>query len=479
MDRYMLSATVRRDGSSRFGSTNRYGVFPSFSAGWRISDEPFFQGVTFINDLKLRGSYGTMGNQLAVSPQNQFYSYGGSPSTTFYALNGSFSSSAQGFAATRIGNSDAKWETNITSDIGLEGSLLNSKIGFKFDYYQKKTKDLLFAPELPGVVGVASPPYINIAAMSNKGVDGELSFKDKFGDLGVDASAIITTYKNNIDKIANGVDFFDYQGGVTRIGGNSDNRNQVGHPMSAFFGYKVTGLFQTADFHTEGVVDKTTGKPVLDANGVQKTQLVQNADVATQDGAQAGFLRFQDTNGDGKITPEDRVFMGNPNPKFTYGFNLSLTYKGFDLSGFLYGSYGNDIFNWNKWWVDFWPSFQGQKSTELLYKSWTPETPNAKVPMASSISNFSTNGQVCSYYIEKGSYARMKNLELGYTLPQNIVSKIKISSLRVYVQAVNLFTFTKYSGLDPELGGDDRAFGSDTGNYPLVKTYIFGLNMNF
>ena len=222
--------------------------------------------------------------------------------------------------------------------------------------------------------------------------------------------------------------------------------------MSAFFGYKVIGLFQSAA--------DVTNSP-------------------TQDGAAPGFFKYQDTNGDKKITADDRTFIGNPNPKFTYGFNLAFSYKNFDLSCFLYGSYGNDIFNWNKYWTDFWPSFQGQKSKDLLFNSWTPTNTGATTPMATNTSNFSTNTQVNSYYMEKGSYLRMKSLEIGYTIPESVMSKIKLSSLRVYVQALNLFTATKYSGLDPELGGDDRAFGSDTGNYPLVKTYVFGLNLNF
>ena len=463
MDRYMLSATVRRDGSSRFGTTNRYGVFPSFSAAWRISEEEFFKGVSFINDLKIRGSYGTLGNQLAVSPSNQFYAYGGSQSTSFYDINGTFTGSVQGFRPTRIGNPNAKWESSTTTDIGFESSILNNKIGLKFDWYNKKTTDLLFAPELPGAAGAAAAPYINIAAMSNKGYDIEVSFKDKFGDLGFDGSVIVSGVKNNIDKIAEGVPFFDYGGGTTRIGAN--NRNQVGHPMSAFFGYKVAGLFQEAEFHTAIV------------NGV--STLVLNDGVAKQDGAAPGFFKFVDTDGDGVITPTDRQFLGNPAPKFTYGVNLAFSYKNFDLSAFLYGQYGADIFNSNRYFTDFWPSFQGEKSKDLLYNSWTPTNTTAKTPIATNVSNFSNNTQVCSYYLESGSYARLKSLELGYTLPESLLSKISIKSIRVYVQALNLFTVTKYTGLDPELGGDDRAYGSDTGNYPLVKTYVFGLNINF
>jgi TonB-linked SusC/RagA family outer membrane protein len=452
MDKYMLSATIRRDGSSRFGSTNRYGIFPSFSAAWRISEEEFFKGVSVINDLKIRGSYGTMGNQLAVSPENQFIAYGGSPSVTFYDINGTSTSSVQGFAQSRIPNKDAKWETNVTTDVGFDASILNNKIGIKVDLYNKKTKDLLFAPEYPGADGAATVPYINIAAMTNKGIDADLSFKNKWGDFGFDGSFVLSIVRNNIDKLAQGVNFFDQQGGTTRIGGNSNNRNQVGHPMSSFFGYKVIGLFQSAS--------DVTNSP-------------------TQDGAAPGFFKYQDTNKDGAITSEDRTFIGNPNPKFTYGFNLGFSYKNFDLSTFLYGSQGNDIFNWNRYFTDFWPSFQGQKSKDLLYNSWTPTHTNTTIPMASNTSNFSTNTQVNSYYMEKGSYMRMKSIEIGYTIPESVMSKIKLSSLRVYVQALNLFTITKYSGLDPELGGDDRAFGSDTGNYPLVKTYVFGINLNF
>ena len=451
MDKYLLSATIRRDGSSRFGPDTRFGIFPSFSAGWRISDESFFQGITFIDDLKIRGSYGTMGNQLAVSPLNQFYSYGGSPSSSFYDMNGTGNSSLQGFRPTRIGNPDAKWETNETTNIGFEAGLLNNKLGIKFDWYQKKTKDLLYNPQLPGVAGGADVPYINVASMSNSGLDMEFTYQDKFGDLGFDGSVVVTTYKNNIDAIAEGVKFFDTGNTGGRING-VPSRNMEGHPMSAFFGYQVLGLFQSAS--------DVTSSP-------------------TQTGAEEGFFKFQDTDGNGEITPEDRVFIGNPNPKFTYGINLAFTYKNFDLTAFLYGSQGNDIFNWNTWWIDFWPSFQGQKSTALLNDSWTPTNLTATVPKASNTSNFSTNNQINSYYIEDGSFLRMKNLQLGYTIPESVTSKVNIKSLRVYVQGVNLMTITKYSGLDPELSGSDTNFGTDSGNYPLVKQYLFGLNVSF
>jgi TonB-linked SusC/RagA family outer membrane protein len=451
MDKYLLSATVRRDGSSRFGSTNRFGVFPSLSLGWRIKDESFLKDVDWLSDLKIRGSYGTMGNQLAVAPMNQYFLFGGDAGSAFYDINGTFTSSVQGFAPTHIGNPNAKWETNITTDIGLEASFLNSKIGFKVDWYQKKTKDLLYNPNIVATAGLADPPYVNIAQMKNTGLDLELSYKNTWGNLGFDGSAILTTYNNRIEKIATGITYFDVNSN-NRIVGNSWVRNMVGEPVSTFFGYKVLGLFQSQQ-EIDGAAEQADAAP--------------------------GLFRFEDTNNDGTIDANDRKIIGNPNPKFTCGINLALTWKNFDVTTFLYGSYGNDIFNWNKWWIDFWPSFAGQKSTRLLYDSWTSTRTNTNVPKATNTNSFSYAQEVTSYFIEKGNFLKMKNLQIGYTIPESIMTKVKIQSLRIYLQAINLFTITKYSGLDPELGGSDTNFGIDAGNYPLVKQYLVGLNVNF
>lgn len=449
-DKYLLSATVRRDGSSRFGSVNRYGVFPSVSAGWRISEENFMSGLEFISDLKIRGGYGTMGNQLAVSPQNQFFLYGGSISDANYDLNGTGSSSLQGFRPTRIGNPNAKWETNITTNIGFDAGLLNDKLQVSFDWYTKQTQDLLFNPALPGTSGAADQPFINIAEMKNSGIDLQIGYKHRFnGDLAIDGMLTFTSYKNEIKKVADGIDFF--QSGGSRIG--SFNRNAVGQPVSSFYGYIVDGLFQ------------------------------DNADVessASQDGAEPGFLKYRDVNGDNQINDADRAFIGNPNPDFTYGLNLTATYKSFEVIAFFYGSQGNDIFNYNKWWLDFWPSFQNQKSTDLLYRSWTPENPGASVPKASNKSNFSTNTQSTTYYVEDGSFFRLKNLQVGYNLPASLINRVGLSTAKVYVQGVNLFTLTKYTGLDPDINnGSDVNFGVDQGAYPLTRTLTVGLNLSF
>ena len=207
---------------------------------------------------------------------------------------------------------------------------------------------------------------------------------------------------------------------------------------------------------------------------------------AVQDGAEPGFFRYEDVDGSGTIDPDDRLSIGNPNPDFTYGLNIALGYKDFDLTAFFYGSQGNDIFNWNRWWLDFWPSFQGQKSTDLL-NSWTPSNTGAETPKASNKSNFSTNTVSNSYYIEDGSYFRLKNLQIGYTLPKSLMGNV-FSNARIYVQCVNLFTLTKYSGLDPELSGtwnwdtnshDDTFMGVDEGNLPATKQFLIGVNLGF
>ncbi len=449
-DKYLISATVRRDGSSRFGADTRYGVFPSVTAGWRISEESFLSSNDLISDLKIRAGYGIMGNQLAVSPQNQYYLYGGSADATNYAINGATGSSSQGFRPTRIGNPNAKWESNVTSNIGFDLAMLDNKIEVVFDYYSKVTDDLLYQQELPGINGAADAPFVNVAKMQNKGVDLQIIYRKRFdNDLKFEGNLTFTTYNNKIKGLAPGVPYFDYNGGY-RIAGGVFNRNEVGMPMSSFYGYKVLGLFQSAE------------------------------DVASspaQDGAEPGFFKYADLNGDNQITDADRMYIGNPNPDFTYGINLSFEWHGFDLTTFLYGSKGNDIFNYNKWWTDFWPSFQGQKSKELLNDSWTPERTGASVPKASNKSNLSTNTVANTYYIENGSYLRMKNIQLGYNFPTSMIGKAGLSSLRVYIQGVNLFTVTKYTGLDPELGGDDRGFGTDAGNYPAVRQFLVGVNL--
>ena len=452
-NKFLFSATVRRDGSSRFGPENRWGTFPAFSAGWRITEESFMDNVRWINDMKIRGSYGRMGNQ-RINPANAFDVFIGGLGSANYDINGTSNSTLQGFQQSFVGNPAGKWETNITQNYGFDAVLFNSRTEVSFDYYRKKTEDLLYrlpALAAAGAGPASNPAFFNVAKMSNKGFD--LSILQKFnvgGSNGIrfDAQLTFTTYNNEISELSEGIEFYDTRG--SRIG--NWIRNQKGHEMSSFFGYKVIGIFKDA---------------------------AEVASAPAQDSKAPGRFRYQDTDGNGTITPADRVFLGSPNPDFTYGLNLNAAYKNFDVSMFFYGSKGNEIMNYVKWWVDFFPSFQGNKSKDLLYNSWTSSKTDAKVPIAENSSNFSNNNAVNSYYLENGSFLRMKNLTVGYTLPSSILNRLKIDRARIYLQAVNLFTITDYSGLDPETFGADDSFGVDEGLVRSPRQLLFGLNINF
>jgi TonB-dependent starch-binding outer membrane protein SusC len=447
------SATMRRDGSSRFGPENRWGNFPAVSLGWRVTEHAFMDNVRWVTDLKLRGSYGRMGNQ-RINPANAFNIYVGGPGSSAYDINGTSNSTAQGFQQSFVGNPAGKWETNITKNFGFDATLFGGKTELIVEWYHKKTEDLLFrlpALATAGAGAASNPAFYNVAKMINKGVDLLITHRGDFGGkngVQFDATLAFTTYKNRITELAEGLDFYDTRG--SRIG--NWIRNQIGHEMSSYYGYQVVGLFQSP------------------------------ADVAaspTQDAAAPGRFKYQDTDGDGAITPADRIFLGSPNPAFSYGLNLNGALKGLDVSMFFYGAQGKEIMNYVKWWVDFFPSFQGNKSKDALYNSWSSTKTDAKVPIAENASNFSNNSAVSSYYLEDGSYFRMKNLTIGYTLPTSLISKWKIDKLRIYVQGTNLFTITKYSGLDPELIGADDSFGVDEGILPTVRQFLVGLNLNF
>jgi len=455
--KYFLSGTIRRDGSSRFSESNRYGYFPAGSIGWRISEEPFLKSVPWIADLKVRASYGEMGNQ-RIRPSNQFTQFSGSAGASFYDINGTSNSPSQGFYVSFIGNTAGKWETNVTANAGFDASLFKGT-EITFDIYKKKTKDLLYnAEQLATAGGTASanPPAFNIGSMQNWGIDLGITQRSYFGGqkgVRMDATLTFTTYKNKITGIAEGVPFFDQDAGEGGRLNGVFTRNAVGHPIASYYGYKVVGLFQSAD-------------------DVAKSP--------TQDAAAPGRFKYQDSNGDGAITPDDRVFIGDPNPKFSYGLNLNFTYKDFTLAAFFYGIEGKDAVNYVKWWTDFYPSFQGAKSKDALYNSWSPDRPNATIPIQENAGNFSTNGPPNSYYLENASYLRMKNLTIGYKLPSDFLKKFKIDRFYIYVQATNIFTITKYTGLDPEIiNFDDRINAFDAGAYPTVKQYLVGATVNF
>ncbi|MFN8345006.1 MAG: TonB-dependent receptor [Spirosomataceae bacterium] len=452
-DKYIVTAVVRRDGSSRFGANNRYGVFPAFSAAWRLSSEPFMKNLTWVSDLKIRGGYGTMGNSNPVDPNNQYSLFGTSIGRSGYDINGSNSSISEGYYRTRIGNPNAKWETAVTQNIGFDGTFLNGKLDVILDLWRKDTKDLLLALPIPATNGFdAAAPSVNIGKMLNQGIDISVATRGRIGkDLGFDLTFTGGTLKNEITEIASGQTYIStinpgYRG-LTPI------RNQLGHSISSFYGYKVKGLFQTAEE-------------------------VKNA--PTQDGAGIGRFRYEDLNGDGKITDADRTYLGSPVPKFTAGLVLGLNYKNFDLTAQLNGFFGNKIFNASKWFTDFFPSFQGAAISERVKDSWSPSNTGAKIPIFETASNFSTNTQANSFYVENGDYVRMQTVAVGYTMPSVLLNKLKLTKVRVFASTNNLFTLTKYQGLDPGVGGNvDTQFGIDVGNYPVTRGWTVGLNVGF
>ncbi|MFH0841579.1 MAG: SusC/RagA family TonB-linked outer membrane protein [Bacteroidota bacterium] len=460
-DRYTIGFSMRRDGCSRFGETNRYAYFPSFSAGWHLSNEPFMESLSWISDMKIRGSWGKTGNQYAISPRYSAYVFGADIGGSYYDLYGTFNSPATGYFPYQAGNNNIKWEESDITDIGIDAGLFSERIRIIFDWYLKKSDDLLYNPPVAGTAGQASPPFINIGSMKNTGIDIEVSYEDKWGDLGFSGTMIFTKYNNEITGISESVKYF--YSGSSEIG--SIVRNEEGQPLSSFYGYKVAGIFKNIT-DVDNSPDQADARP-----GFLK---FENHDTLTNVywlWVQERYIRKN------FIDSRDKTYIGNPNPDFTYGLDLALSWKNFDVSGFFYGSQGNEIFNYNKWYTDFWSSYEGQKSKALLYDSWTVLKTDATVPMATNYSGFSTNTQVCSYYIEDGSYLRLKSLQLGYSFPAAQLTRIRTKSLRIYLQAVNLFTLTKYSGLDPEIGGSDLASGIDYGNYPNVKQFLFGINL--
>lgn len=456
-DKYLLSFVVRRDGSSRFAEVNRTGTFPAISAGYRISED-LFQNVTWVNDLKIRGGYGVVGNANAVANDNQFTLFGTSLANSFYDIAGTNSSAQEGFFRTRIGNAQAKWESAATANIGLDGSFFGDRLTVQVDFWQRNTEDLLF--QLPVTLqtgNFAQAPFVNIAEMRNRGVDIQLIGRGEINAFSWEVTVNLGLLDNEIVSFAPGI---EEAPGVANpnFRGINPILNQVGRPLSSFFGYEVEGLFRDqAD---------------VDAH-------------ATQEGAGPGRFKFRDLDGDGEITPDDRTYLGDPIPNVTSGFTIKLGYETpelgkFSLETYMYLQTGNEIFNVSKLFTDFYPLFPGAAISQRVTDSWTPDNLGAEIPIFENVANFSTIGQANSFYVENGSYFRMQNITLAYEMPQAILDKLGMTRIRIFAAANNLFTISGYDGLDPAVGGDaDTAFGIDRGNFPIRKSYTFGVNLAF
>jgi TonB-linked SusC/RagA family outer membrane protein len=448
-DKYVVSFTIRRDGSSRLGPTHRWGTFPAFGLGWRISNEPFLRGNKILSDVMLRFGWGVTGNQ-SIPAGRIVSQFGGSRGDTYYDITGSNTSVVSGFRQVSLGNPDLKWEENRSTNIGADLLLFDGTINMVVDVYRRNTNNLLFDPVTPATAGIAAPPIVNIGKMKNTGIDFSIGHQARSWTVTLNGSH----YKNEIVSIDGVQDFF-YGPIATRYGNQVINK--VGSPIGSFYGLVAEGLFKDA------------------------------ADVAAhakQDGAAPGRIKFADVNGDGQVTLADRTIIGNPHPDFTAGLDLGLRRGAFDLSATVFGTFGNEIFDVQKEFYVF-RNFSTNVRSDLLNNSWTPEHPNAKYPRLDVNDNYSH--AISSYYVEDGSYMRLRNVRLGYQVPQSMARWLTRTT--VYVQAENLFTITGYDGLDPALpaanvfgpAGDirDQYRGIDRGTYPSSRTFSIGLTTTF
>lgn len=461
-DRYMASVVIRRDGSSAFGPANRYGVFPAFSAGWRISSEGFMSGMTWIDDLKIRGGYGEMGNTATVSGANQYSLYATNIDASSYPIDNG--GATTGFYRSRIGNPLGKWETAITKNIGFDGTFFNGKLDVIFDVWQKDSKDLLLQVPLTVENGpFAALPSQNVGKMVNKGIDLEVTTKGNKGEIGYEVTATGGVLHNEITELIGDQTYITYINPSYR--GINPIRNQIGHSISSFYGYQVVGLFNSqaeidAAATQDGVIKSDPGNGVV--------------------GQGVGRFHYADLDGDGVITDKDRTYLGSPVPKFTGGLTLKLTYHGFEFETYLYAVVGDKIWNQSKWFTDFYPSFAGAAISTRVKDSWTPTHTNTDIPIFENFSNFSTNAAASSFYVENGSYLRAQNISVSYTLPAAMAQKVSMSKVKISAGVNNVFTITGYDGLDPSVGGNaDTNFGVDVGNYPLTRQWTLGLNLGF
>ncbi len=449
--RYFVSAVLRRDGSSRFGRNNPYATFPSASAAWLISNERFFKS-DMVTLLKLRGSWGQNGNENLGSsfPWASTISFSGQQYT--FLNNGGVEYFQSGASLGRISNPFLKWETSEQTDIGIDAELWKGKLAVTADYYIKKTKDLLIAPDVPLIVGFPAP-FVNGGSVENKGIELGITYRDNIGkDLRLNVNFNISHNKNKVTAINNNSKVI---AGAAYINMGSITRMTVGEPIAYFWGYETGGIFQT-----QAEIDAYTWK---NPNTGVETKIMPNA--------KPGDLKFMDRNNDGLLNDLDRTNIGNPNPKYVTGLTINLDYKNFDLNIFSVGMFGHQVFN---------GIYRFDKAISNLpakyLDRWTPDNTNTSIPrfVAGSV-NFS---RVSDFYLENGSFVRIKNIQLGYTLPAGITSKAGISSLRFYVAADNAFTFTKYTGFDPELGATGPlSIGIDRGVYPQSRTFRVGATL--
>jgi len=437
--KYLLSATIRRDASSRFGMNNNYGVFPSISAGWRVSQESFADGLDWLSDFKLRASWGINGNDL-MDDHAKYTKYLTDVTTAGYDISGINSGViSPGIKKDRSGSPNVKWESTTQLNIGIDAAFLNNRLNVAFDWYNKDTEDMLIDRPYIAVIGEGGTYAFNGASLNNRGIESLISWRDKKGDFGYEIGFNFSIYKNKVTDVPEEVYY-------TLFGGNGRDLSIVGQPLRSWMGYKTDGLYRTQEDLDKG---------------------------PEQEGKGLGRIRYVDISGpegipDGKIDDYDRTWIGTDLPKMIGGLNLAFTYKRFDLSLFFNGMI-RDAYNNSKFYTDFFQLWTGNHSTHLL-EAWDPDKNfNSKIPALTAV-NRNDEGRVSEYYIENGSYIKLKTMQLGYNLPKQIQEKLYMNNARIYLQGQNLFTITKYEGADPEGLGYP---------YPMPRSFTLGLTFSF
>jgi TonB-linked SusC/RagA family outer membrane protein len=441
-ERYMLQATVRRDGSSRFGSNKKYGTFPSVSVGWNVMNEQFMEPTrNWLSNLKVRASWGK--NGVDNFPDFRFSTQTTTGGNNNYYF-GKQAGMIYGSKADHLANEDLKWEESEQTDLGIDFGFLNNALTFSVDYYVKKTNGMIIQMPIPSYVG-EEKPYANVGDMKNSGWEFELGYKWHISDANFSVKGNASYLKNELKNLGNDTGFLNY--GISQFS-DGGTRAENGQPFPFFYGYKTNGIFQT----------------------VAEVNAYTNANGALiQPDAQPGDFRFVDTNNDGKITSDDRTNIGNGVPKWTFGLVFNAEWKGFDLGVFFQGVSGADVFD-----ATYRQDIESANYPTWVLQRWTGEGTSNTVPTLGN----SKNWVVSDMYIQDGSYLRLKNITLGYTVPRKLTQKIGINRLRVYGRAENLVTWTKYWGFDPEIGSGVTSMGVDYGVYPQARTWTIGCNIS-
>ncbi len=441
-ERYMAQVTVRRDGSSRFGSNNRYATFPSFSLGWNVINEPYFKAPSWLSNLKVRGSWGKNGNDNIGD-----FTYAAWTASPYNTVFGRGETVVNGVQAGALANPDLKWEESIQTDLGLDLGFFDNALTFTVDWYSKKTSGMIISMPIPNYVG-ASAPLGNVGDMKNEGVEFELGYKWHVGTANFHVKGNASYLKNTLTNLGNTSGYLELD--------NMQNTGTItratnGEPFPYFYGYKTNGIFQTVE-----EVNAYTN-----SNG----ELIQP-------NAKPGDVRFVDVDGDGAITAADRTKIGKGMPDWTYGFTFGAEWKGFDFMFMLQGTIGNDIYDATRR-TDVRPA----NLPSYMLNRWTGPGTSNKYPRY--VVGDATNWQSSDLYITDGSHLRLKNIQLGYTLPANLTRRFFVNKLRLFVAAENLITFTKYAGYDPEISSGGTSLGVDYGVYPQSRTFTVGFNLGF